>query len=61
MFTGTLLEYVLNASSFIMFEKNTTCFIANTVATSSASMVDCAVSPCIPNLKLTRLFEKHAG
>ena len=58
MYTGTLAKRVPNPSSFIILEQNTVSFIVKAAATSSASMVDCAVSPCNPPLKLTGPSEK---
>ena len=60
MYTGTLSKRVPNPSSFIILEQNTASFIVKAAATSSASMVDCAVSPCNPTLKLTGPFERNA-
>ena len=60
MYMGTLSKGVPNPSAFMMLEKNVTSFIANAVVTSSACMVDCAVSPCNLNLKLTGPFERNA-
>ena len=51
-YNGTLSKRVSNPSSFIMLEQNTASSIVSAAATSSASIVDCAVSPCSPTLKL---------
>ena len=56
MYSGTLSKRVLNPSSFIMLKKHTASFIASAAATSSASIVNYAVSPCSPTLKLTGVF-----
>lgn len=42
----------------IMFKLSTASFIASAVATSSAFIIDCAVSPCNSTLKLTGAFER---
>ena len=60
MYTCTLSKRVPNPSSFNILEQNTASFIVKAAATSSASMVDCAVSPCNPALKLTGPFERNA-
>ena len=39
-----------------MFEQNSASFIDGTAATTSASIVNYAVSPCSPTLKLTEVF-----
>ena len=43
-------------NSNTMLEQNTAFFIARAVATSSASIVDCAVSPCSATFKLIRVL-----
>ena len=56
MYTGTQLKRLPKPSSFIMFEQKTDSFIVSAAATSSASIVDCAVNPCSPTLKLIGAF-----
>ena len=58
IYTGTLSKCVPNPSSFILLEQNTASFIASAAATSSAPIVNCAVSPCSPTLKLTGAFAR---
>ena len=41
-----------NPSSFIMLKQNIAPFIVSAAVASSASIMDCAVSPCSPTLKL---------
>ena len=52
MYSGTLPKLSSKPSSNIMSEKNTASFIVRATVTSSASIVDCAVSPCNPTSKL---------
>ena len=52
IYSGTLPKLSSKSSSNIMLEDNTTSFIVRDAATSSASIVNCAVSPCSPTLKL---------
>ena len=52
MYSGTLQKLSSKTSSNIMLEKNAVYFIVKAAATSSASIVHCAVSPCSPTLKL---------
>ena len=47
-----------NPSSYVMLEQNTASFIASAAATSSASIVDCAVSLCSPTFTLTEAFAR---
>ena len=51
-YTGICANPFPNSSYVSMFEQNTASFIARADATSSASMVDIAVRPCSPDLKL---------
>ena len=44
-------------SQLPQLEQNTASFAASATATSSTSMVGCAVSPCSPTLKLSGAFE----
>ena len=60
MDTGTLPKSMPNPSFSIILKKKIVSFIVNAIATSSTSMVDCAVSPCSSNLKLTGPFERNA-
>lgn len=55
-----VVKYMPNPSSLIMFEQNTTSFIVSAAPTSSASIVDCAVSPRSPTLQLTEAFERKS-
>ena len=51
--SGTLPKFSPKPSPDIMLEQNTaSSFIARAVATSSASIVDCTVSPCSLTLKM---------
>ena len=51
--SGTLPKLLLKLSPDIVLEQNTaSSFIAKAAATSSASIVDCAISPCSPILKM---------
>ena len=52
MYSGTLPKLSSKPCSHIMLEQDTTFFIVRAAATSSACIVDCAVSPCSPTLKL---------
>ena len=56
--SGTLSKRVPNPSSFIMLEQNTPSFIASAAATTSASIVACAVNPSSPPLKPTEAFAR---
>ena len=51
-YSGTLPNLSSKPSSNITLEQNTTSFIVRAAATSSASIVDCVVSPHSPTLKL---------
>lgn len=48
------LEVLLNLNSVIMLWRNTASLTADFPAASSASVVDWAVNPFVPTLKLTR-------
>ena len=51
--SGSLPKLSPKPSPDIVSEQNTaSSFIARAAATSSASIVDCAVSPCSPTLKM---------
>ena len=53
IYNGTLPNLLSRPTSNIMLEKNiASSFIARAAPTSSASIEDCAVSPCSPALKL---------
>ena len=56
IYSVALSKRVPNPSSFIMLEQNSASFIAGAAATSSASIVNYAVNPCSPTLKLTGAF-----
>ena len=58
IYNGTLPKLSLKPSSNIMLEKNTASSIVRAIATSSASIVDFAVSPCTPALKLIGALAK---
>ena len=52
MYSGTLPKLLSKLSSNIMLEQNTAFFIVKASATSSTSIVDCAVSTYSVTLKL---------
>ena len=53
IYSGTLSGLSSKPSSNIILEKNTAfSFVVRATVTSSASIVDCAVSPCSPTLKM---------
>ena len=57
---GALSKRLPNPNSFMILEQNIASFIIKAASTSSASMVDFAVSPCNPTLKLTGPSERNA-
>ena len=52
MYNGTLPKPSSKPSFYIISEQNTASFIVRAAVTSSASIVDCAIVPCSPTLKL---------
>ena len=59
IYNGTLPKLLSKPSSNIMLEQNiASSFIARAAPTSSASIEDCAVSPCSPTLKLIGVLAK---
>ena len=54
MYNGTLLNHFSKPGSTFMLEQNTASFMVSAAATSSASIVDCAVRLWRPNLMLIR-------